>query len=185
MFFSLKTPANFTRSRDFCTHKNTIVNPTHQKQIEQITSKCTGMQLLCVNSWYHNLPFVPWHCGFDRAFGSFGKQLTERVNLWSMFFFFNDDPMFSFLRHPKHPMHSGRVTLSHTKQETAFLAMIQLILTSTTWAILDFGNQQFHRTPWISMAADLQATASGWNNFFKPTETAIFKIICLVAQFYC
>ena len=91
----------------------------------------------------------------------------------------------SFLRHPKHPMHSGRVTLSHTKQETAFLAMIQLILTSTTWAILDFGNQQFHRTPWISMAADLQATASGWNNFFKPTETAIFKIICLVAQFYC
>ena len=34
------------------------------------------------------------------------------------------------------------------------------------------------------MAADLQATASGWNNFFKPTETAIFKINCLVAQFY-
>lgn len=85
-FFSLKNPANFTRSRDFCTHKNTIVNPTHQKQIEQFTSKCTGMQLLCVNSWYHNLPFVPWHCGFDRAFGSFGKQPTERVNLLSMFF---------------------------------------------------------------------------------------------------
>jgi hypothetical protein len=92
--------------------------------------------------------------------------------------------MFSFLRHLKHPVHSGRVTLSHTKHETAFLAMIQLILTSTTWTILDFGNQQFHRTPWISMAADLQASPSGWNNFFKPTETAIFKINCLVAQFY-
>ena len=32
------------------------------------------------------------------------------------------------------------------------------------------------------MAADLQATASGWVNFFKPTETEIFKINCLVAH---
>ena len=110
-------------------------------------------------------------------------QTTNRKGQFVIHVFY-DDPMFSFLRHLKHPVHSGRVTLSHTKHETAFLAMIQLILTSTTWTILDFGNQQFHRTPWISMAADLQASPSGWNNFFKPTETAIFKINCLVAQFY-